>query len=66
MHIAALNGNVDFCKLLIDNNAKLNPRIISGPKKGSTPLSIAIAVSDSLDNTVPEIVKVLRDAGGKI
>ena len=54
LHIAAARGYVDIVLLLIEKGADINARTIND----STPLSFAVV------NNHPEVVELLREAGG--
>ena len=59
LHFAAENGQKEVAELLIDKGADVNAKIVTGRKKGMTPLAIANMFSSK------EIADLLRKHGAK-
>jgi ankyrin repeat protein len=60
LHIAAMKGNTDIVKMLLDKGANPNAAVTSGAEKGSTPLMAAVA------GGYVEIVKLLVAKGADV
>jgi len=60
LHIAAMKGNADIVKMLLDKGANPNAAVISGSEKGSTPLMVAVA------GGYLETTKLLVDKGADV
>ena len=59
LHLAAVRGHKETAKLLIAKGADVNAKMVSGAKKGNTPLDAA----NETGNT--ETADLLRKHGGK-
>jgi ankyrin repeat protein len=64
LHFAAMRANNEIVELLLAEGAEVNVQIVSGPKKGKTPLDWAIGDVPKITKH-PETADLLRKHGGK-